>query len=233
MITRILAIAAVGGAVAAVRAPDDSKLPVCIGTDGSIKVRAGATCPAGGKKYTLIGMPGDMVQGAGFSLSAPFQVVDPQGKTLLRVYQSPEHQGGVMSVVGATGVEEAFVSAAADGGFFKAKSKAGYPEVSVGTVANYGGLVIRDAPGQFRASIFLENGAPGLSLRTPSYIPFASITQGSSGGGLLELGDAAGNGQVRLGITPGGCGRVETYPERPGNTRAITGLSSFIVGNCK
>ena len=232
MLTRILAIAAIGGAVAAVRA-DDSKLPVCIGTDGVIRVRTGATCPAGGKKYTLLGIPGDAVQGAGFAVVAPFEIKDPEGKTLMRVYQSPEHRGGIVSVWSATGVEEAFVAAAAEGGFFKAKSKSGYPEAALGTVGSYGGVVIRDAPGQYRASMFLENGSPGFQLRNPSYVPFASITQGSSGGGLLELADGAGNGQVRLGITPGGCGRVETYPERPGNTRAITGLSSFIVGNCK
>ena len=230
--TRMLAIAIIGGAVAAVRA-DDSKLPVCIGSDGVVRVRGAGSCPAGARKYTLIGMPGDGIQGTGFAVVAPFEVKDPEGKTLLRVAQSTEHRGGVISVFSSTGVEEAFISAAAEGGFFKAKSKSSYPEVSLGTVGGYAGLVIRDAPGQFRASIFLENGSPGLSLRGPSYVPFAVISQGTAGGGLFELADAAGNGQVRAGVTPGGCGRVETYPERPGNTRVVGAPSSFIVGNCK
>jgi len=174
----------------------------------------------------------DNSKSTGQAIVEPFEVIDKAGKTLFKVLKSPDHQGGVIQVMNSTGKPVVWISGAANGGFLKTQSSGGFPEVALGSVGSYGGVVIRDTPDQFRASMFLEGGKPYLSLRNDNHTAVATLRQGPSGGGMLELGDAAGNGQVRLGITPGGCGRVETYPERPGNTRAITGLSSVIVGNC-
>jgi hypothetical protein len=53
--------------------------------------------------------------------------------------------------------------------------------------------------------------------------------QGSSGGGHIQLGNAAGNSMVQAGITAGNCGKVETYPLRP--PAAVVGVpGSWILG---
>lgn len=124
------------------------------------------------------------------------------------------------------------MSALGQGGFFKTQSVATYPEIAIGSVGTYGALVIRDGADQVRVALALENGKPVLSLRNDNHTPIALVTQGSSGGGLIELADAAGNAQLRAGITAGGCGRVETYPERPVRATALGVPGDKILGNC-
>lgn len=161
---------------------------------------------------------------------APFEVVDAGGKVLFRVFQA-SHKGGVATVLNGS-KEVAWMSALAEGGMFKTRSAATYPELVMGSVGAYGALLIRDGADETRAGLALENGKPVLSLRNDNHTPIAVVTQGSSGGGLIELGDAAGHAQLRAGITAGGCGRVETYPERPVRATALGVPGDKILGYC-
>ena len=233
MMVRILALALVGGAVVAPsdrtwraqeRELEDVKRNVEILTArlSDVERRLGAE-------------PGPVLpsstSAAPTKIRAPFEVVDAGGKTLFRVYDNGAG-GGAFAVVAKSGKEVAWGSALANGGMFKTQSTTTFPEIVMGSVGSYGGLLLRDGANQHRAALVIENGKPILSLYNDNHVAVASLTQGSTGGGQLELGDAAGNGMVRSGITSGGCGRVETYPERPVRATALGVPGDKILGNC-
>jgi hypothetical protein len=227
MLTRILAVALIGGAAAS--AKRGSSLPALQAEIDELERKLEV---ASARLDRLERSSENATRFVSNKVQAPFEVVDRAGKALIRVTQSAEHNGGVLAVLHGD-KELAWISAPAAGGFFKAKSAGGFPEVAMGTLAGYGGLVIRDVAGQFRASLFLENGTPGLALKNSGHVSIALLKENSSNGGQLELGDKAGNAQMRAGVTPTGCGRVETYPERQSNAARLGMPVSFIVGNCK
>ena len=148
---------------------------------------------------------------AGGKVMAPFEVVDDAGRMIFRVRQDP--RGFEMAT--SSGPSVAWGSALEAGGVFKTRSSATFPEVVMGSAGNFGGFAIRDAEQRGRASVTLSNGKPSLELSNENHVGIVSITQGSSGGGHIQLGNAAGNAMVQAGITAGNCGKVETYPLRP------------------
>lgn len=162
---------------------------------------------------------------AGGKVMAPFEVVDGAGRMIFRVRQDP--RGFEMAAVSGTSV--AWGSALEAGGVFKTRSSASFPEVVMGSAGSFGGFVIRDAEQSARASMTLTNGKPSLELSNDNHVGIVSIMQGSSGGGHLQLGNAAGAAMVQAGTTAGGCGKVETFPVRP--PAAVVGLAgSWILG---
>jgi hypothetical protein len=162
---------------------------------------------------------------AGGKVMAPFEVVDEAGKTIFRVRANP-HSFEMANPAGQTVV---WGSALEAGGFFKTRSSASFPEVVMGSSGSYGGFVIRDAEQQPRASLALTGGKPSLELSNENHVGIVSVMQGSSGGGHIQLGNAAGNSMVQAGITAGNCGKVETYPLRP--PAAVVGVpGSWILG---
>ena len=162
---------------------------------------------------------------AGGKVMAPFEVVDNAGRMIFRVRQDP--RGFEMAT--ATGASVAWGSALDGGGVFKTRSSASFPEVVMGSAGAFGGFAIRDGEQLGRASLTLGNGKPSLELSNDNHVGVVSITQGSSGGGHLQLGNAAGNAMVQAGITAGNCGKVETYPLRP--PAAVVGVpGSWILG---
>jgi hypothetical protein len=227
MMTRILAVALIGGAAAT--AKGGNSLPAMQAEIDELERKLEL---ASARLDKLERSSENATRFVSNKVQAPFEVVDRSGKPLVRVYQSPEHNGGVIAALNG-GKELIWLSAPATGGFIKTRSSAGFPEVALGSVGGFGGLVIRDADAQFRASLFLDNGKPGLSLKNSSHVSIAVLQENSSNGGQLELGDKAGNAQMRAGVTPTGCGRVETYPERQSNAARLGMPVSFIVGNCK
>jgi hypothetical protein len=162
---------------------------------------------------------------AGGKVMAPFEVVDQAGKMIFRVREDP--RGFEMTT--AAGQAVAWGSALEAGGVFKTRSSASFPEVVMGSAGTFGGFAIRDAEQRSRASLTLTNGKPSLELANENHVGIVSIMQGSSGGGHLQLGNAAGAAMVQAGITAGNCGKVEAYPLRP--PAAVVGVpGSWILG---
>jgi hypothetical protein len=162
---------------------------------------------------------------AGGKVVAPFEVVDQTGKMIFRVRQDP--RGFEMAT--ASGASVAWGSALEAGGVFKTRSSASFPEVVMGSAGAFGGFAIRDAEQRGRTSLSLTNGKPSLEMNNENYVGIVAITQGASGGGLVQLGNATGNAMVQAGTTSGNCGKVETFPTRP--PAAVVGLAgSWIIG---
>lgn len=166
----------------------------------------------------------------GGMVPAPFVVVGKSGKPIFRVYTTADG-GGALTLLTASGQEILWASALKAGGFFKTRSSASFPEVVMGSSGSFGGLAIRDGEGQSRATLGLTNGKPSLELSNDSHAGIASIMQGASGGGLVQLGNATGDARVQAGVTASDCGKVETFPVRP--PAAVVGLpGSWILGKC-
>jgi hypothetical protein len=163
---------------------------------------------------------------AGGKVMAPFEVVDGAGRMIFRVKQDI-HGFEMANPAGQTVL---WASALDAGGVFKTRSSASFPEVVMGSHGSIGGLVIRDAEDQGRANLSLTNGKPHLELSNDNHVGIASLSQGASGGGSLQLGNAGGNAQVQAGVTSGGCGKVETYPTRPPGQQFVGVPGSFILG---
>ena len=162
---------------------------------------------------------------AGGKVMAPFEVVDDAGKMIFRVRQDPRG----FEMAAASGVSVAWGSALEAGGVFKTRSSATFPEVVMGSSGSLGGFAIRDGEQLGRASLTLTGGKPSLELSNENHVGIVSITQGSSGGGRIQLGNASGDAMVQAGITAGNCGKVETYPLRP--PAAVVGVAnSWIIG---
>ncbi len=162
---------------------------------------------------------------AGGKVMAPFEVVDQAGRMIFLVRQDPRG----FEMADASGSSVAWGSALEAGGFFKTRSSASFPEVVMGSSGSFGGFAIRDAEQSARASLTLTNGKPSLELSNENHVGIVSMTQGASGGGSIQLGNAEGNAMVQAGITAGNCGKVETYPLRP--PAAPVGVAgSWIMG---
>jgi hypothetical protein len=161
--------------------------------------------------------------------TAPFEVVDKAGKTIFRV--KDEVHG--FEMVNPAGQTVLWASALDQGGLFKTRSAATFPEVVMGSVGNLGAFVIRDGENQDRASLKLSNGKPVLGLYNDSHTEIASLSQGETGGGRLALGLPSGDAGVLAGIIPGrNCGAVNTYP-LAGAARTMVGAApTFIQGKC-
>lgn len=158
-------------------------------------------------------------------IRAPFEVVTQGGATLLKVTAGPDGAGH-LTLSNRAG-EVVWVSALNSGGFVKTRGPATYPEVVMGTSGTVGGLIIRDGENAARAVLSLSGGKPSLELTNDNHIVVASILQGETGGGHFNLGDAAGRIVVNAGVTAGGCGKVETLPGR-----RVRGIPDKIVGDC-
>ena len=162
---------------------------------------------------------------AGGKVMAPFEVVDQAGRMIFRVRQDPRG----FEMAAASGSSVAWGSALETGGVFKTRSSASFPEVVMGSSGSCGGFAIRDAEQSARASLTLTNGKPSLELSNENHVGIVSITQGASGGGSIQLGNAGGDAMVQAGTTAGNCGKVEAYPLRP--PAAVVGLAgSWIMG---
>jgi len=167
--------------------------------------------------------------GAVNQVKAPFVVVDARGKPLLRV-QDGTARG--VSLFSASGAAVALISALPEGGFFKAKSGSGFPEVVVGVTTGLGALVVRDADSKARATLGLINGKPSIEFANENYVNIAAIGQGTSGGGFLQLGDAEGNARVDGGVNVKGCGVVRTHPLGNAGVGLVGMPGTFLLGRC-
>jgi hypothetical protein len=161
------------------------------------------------------------------TVTAPFEVVNSAGKRVFMVY-TDSAGAGAFALFDAS--EKPFVSAAArsTGGFLRTSGPGTAPGVLIASNAEYAGISVRDKSEQSRLSLVLTQGMPYVSLTNDKHATVAALHLGSGGGGKLELGDADGNPTVRAGATTGGCGKVETLPERP--AKLMGGIASFILG---
>lgn len=158
---------------------------------------------------------------------APFVVVDQAGKTILKVDAEPRS----MVLSNSRGEPEVFISALETGGFFKARSPNASRETVLGVVDQLGALVIRQAGDQPRVEIGLSTDAkPFIKLRNDNGVAMSELTQGTSGGGYLQLGNAEGRTTVDAGTTPEGVGLIRAWPL--GNPGAgLVGMpGTFLLG---
>lgn len=167
--------------------------------------------------------------GAVNQVKAPFVVVDARGKPLLRVQDNPSRSVILFS---ASGAALALISALPEGGFFKAKSESGFPEVVMGVTTGVGALIVRDADSKARATMGLINGKPSIEFTNENYVGIATIGQGTTGGGFLQLGDAEGNARVDGGVNVKGCGVVRTHPLGNAGVGLVGMPGTFLLGRC-
>jgi hypothetical protein len=158
---------------------------------------------------------------------APFEVVDQAGKAIFAV--RPEPRGLVL--LDSQGRQVVLASALAEGGFFKARSGDGSLETVMGVNNKYAGFVLRGTGGKSRGSFAItEDGKPILNMTNDNFVTVVALTQGSTGGGYLALGNAEGASTVEAGTTPEGVGLVRAMPN--GNPGAgLVGMpGTFILG---
>src|SRR5687768_1626781 len=108
-------------------------------------------------------------------VKAPFVVVDARGKPLLRVQDGPSRN---VTLFSASGAQVAGMSALPQGGFFKATSESGFPQIVVGVTTGLGALVVRDADSKARATLGLINGKPSLEFTNDNHVSIAAFGQG-------------------------------------------------------
>ena len=167
--------------------------------------------------------------GMAYKVKAPFEVVDAGGKPILRVVDGTSRG---LSLFSASGAQVAFVSALPAGGFFKAKSAAGFPEVVLGVTTGVGAFIVRDAELKARATLGLVNGKPSLEFANENYLGIAALGQAPSGGGYLQLGDAEGNARVDAGVNVKNCGVVRTHPLGNPGVGLVGMPGTFLLGRC-
>jgi hypothetical protein len=164
---------------------------------------------------------------AGGKVMAPFEVLDHSGRLIFRIRD--DRHGFEMA--NPAGQIVLWASALDGGGVFKTHSAAGYPEAAMGSVGDLGGFVLRDGDNADRGSLTLSGGKTSLDLRNDSHINIASLHQGSTGGGALQLGAASGESAVQAGVTSGGkCGKVEALPRTNPGRQLVGAPASFILG---
>ncbi len=167
--------------------------------------------------------------GTANQVKAPFDVVDARGKPILRVVDGT---GRGLSLFSASGAQVAFISALPEGGFFKAKSATGFPEIVVGVTTGVAALLVRDADSKARGTVGLVNGKPIIELANDNYVNIAAFGQATTGGGFLQIGNAEGDARVEGGVNANGCGVVRTHPlGNPGS--GLVGMpGTFLIGRC-
>lgn len=165
-------------------------------------------------------------------VKAPFDVVDGRGKPILRVQDARPGTGRGIQLFSASGAAVALISALPEGGFFKAKSESGFPEIVMGVTTGLGALVVRDADSKARATLGLINGKPSIEFTNENYVGIATIGQGTTGGGFLQLGDAEGNARVDGGVNVKGCGVVRTHPLGNAGVGLVGMPGTFLLGRC-
>jgi hypothetical protein len=165
-------------------------------------------------------------------VKAPFDVVDGRGKPIFRVQDARPGIGRGITLFSASGAEVAFISALPEGGFFKAKSGSGFPELVMGVTTGLGALVVRDAEQKARATLGLINGKPSLEFANENYVGIAALGQGTTGGGFLQLGNAEGDARVDAGVNVKGCGVVRTHPLGNAGVGLVGMPGTFLLGRC-
>ncbi|HEX5386626.1 MAG TPA: hypothetical protein VFW66_08015 [Gemmatimonadales bacterium] len=157
---------------------------------------------------------------------APFTVVDKAGKTIFAVRAEP--RGLVLMDNQSRTVVAA--SALADGGFIKARDGTGALETVMGVNGKFAGFVLRK-DGKARGSFDVaEDGKPILNLSNANSVTVVALTQEASGGGYLQLGNAAGATTVEAGTTPSGVGLVRAFPLGSPGAGLVGMPGTFILG---
>ena len=162
-------------------------------------------------------------------VKAPFDVVDASGKPILRVVDGTARG---LSLLSASGAQVAFISALPAGGFFKAKSATGFPEVVLGVTSGVGAFIVRDAESKARATLGLINGKPSLEFANENHVGIGAFGQGTTGGGYLQLGNAEGDARVDAGVNVKGCGVVRTHPLGNAGAGLVGMPGTFLLGRC-
>lgn len=161
---------------------------------------------------------------AGQRVVAPFTVVDPQGKPILTVKAAPRSLG-LHDVAGNIVVA---ASALPDAAFIKVLNPALNRVGVLGATKDTALLALRDSDTTNRMSLAVPaDGKPSLVLMNDSHINVLTLTQGSSGGGMFQLSNAAGSPMVEGGVTASGVGVV-----RAGPTFNCGGKAGLVAPDC-
>jgi hypothetical protein len=162
----------------------------------------------------------------GSRVIAPFEVVDKAGKTIFAVKAEPR---GLVLLDGQ-GRTVVASSALPAGGFVKARAADGSLETVMGVNGKYAGVILRQGDKARGSFAIAEDGKPILNMTNDNFVTVLALTQGSTGGGYLTLGNASGESTVEAGTTAEGVGLVRAFPL--GNPGAgLVGMpGTFILG---
>jgi hypothetical protein len=160
---------------------------------------------------------------------APFTVVDKAGKPIFTVFEGPGPGRG-FKLTTKSGKDVVYGSALEDGGFLKALDARGALQAVAGVHGNFAGFVLRESANVARATLALTNGKPSIELSNDDSKVVATMGQGSTGGGVIQLGDAAGNAMVEAGVTTSGVGLVRTLPIGTPGAGLVGMPGTFLIG---
>jgi hypothetical protein len=160
---------------------------------------------------------------------APFEVVDGAGKLILQVLR--EDGTARLNFLNSRAERVASVVAGDKGSFFRAGTPDNKWSADLGVdgttpyfkLSSGGDTPSAERSDGDRISLDVTDGRPYMRFQVPGGHGILRLSQGTNGGGELEIAKPGGDVVVRAGISPGGVGRVEAYPL--GNP-----LGSVIVG---
>jgi hypothetical protein len=170
--------------------------------------------------------PSPAGKGVGNRVTAPFEVVDRAGKVVFNVTAEPR----AFRLFMPTGQIVVSGSALPGGGNLKALAKDQGLETVMGVNNDFAGFVARQGKTARAILSIHDGGKASVEVSNDDGTTVATLLHGPSGGGQLQLGDAAGNAMVEAGVTADGTGLVRAHPL--GNPGAgLLGLpGTFIVG---
>jgi hypothetical protein len=172
--------------------------------------------------------------GTATRVQAPFEVVDRQGRPIVRILERGEVSGGVY-VYNRTGNTVAILGPMMNlnGGRVSVFDGSGQPTA-------VGSMGFRDEGSYVSLSrranehgVYIDAGTGELNITNSQGFASVALKSGVSGAGRLTLGDAAGNTVVEAGSTVAGIGIVRVGPRLGGTTGVSQGglvLPNAIVG---
>lgn len=142
-------------------------------------------------------------------VQAPFEVVGRNNHPIMRI--SAFENSNAIELFDQAGAPVVRVVAGAAYAYFSAKG-ADSTAAELGVDGDVPYLRLHDAAGKERVSLDVTGGKPFVRLKGADGHGLVQLSQGSTGGGELEIAKPGGAVVVRAGIAPNGVGRVEAFP---------------------
>jgi len=144
---------------------------------------------------------------------APFVVVDRAGKPIFEVVATSTHRA--FTLYDAAGRYVVIGSAIKGGGFLKTQSTNGSRVAAFGTYGSEGVITLRDGDGAASNRLTLAlpgDSKPAMVLMNDAHTSVVAITQGQSGGGLIQIDNAKGEPRIEAGVGSNDHGLVHAGP---------------------
>jgi hypothetical protein len=150
--------------------------------------------------------------GVGNTVRAPFTVVDADGKPIFRVNNTTRS----FNLLDQAGHVVALGSAIEGGGFFKVLTPSSSRVGVLGAVGDESVLQLRDgaeAADNRLSLVMAKDGKPVVLILNDDHTGVVALSQGTSGGGLIQVDNAAGDVRLEQGVLPDDVGAIHAGPQ--------------------